>query len=202
MFVAPKIANIDIYPQLQRERPHQITVAAFALISEHGLEGFRVRDVAERVGINISTLHYHFKTKQNLIEAVLRYAIHQIATTHDPSLRPPQTAREKLHQMLVDHYYQHTHHPNYYLVIAEITLRSFRDPAVRTIVEKQDALWLLSIETILKEGIDAGEFKGDLVPTHMANHMILLLRGTLLSPNFTREHWEHMTRQIFLLIDA
>ena len=47
-----------------------IAAAARALIAERGFEGLRTRDIAERVGINVATLHYHVPTKEALIEIV------------------------------------------------------------------------------------------------------------------------------------
>ena len=47
-----------------------IAAAARALIAERGFEGLRTRDIAERVGINVATLHYHVPSKEALIELV------------------------------------------------------------------------------------------------------------------------------------
>ena len=47
-----------------------IATAARALIVEKGIEGLRTRDIAERVGINVATLHYHVPSKEALIELV------------------------------------------------------------------------------------------------------------------------------------
>ena len=52
------------------DRRAAIASAARALIVEKGVEGLRTRDIAERVGINVATLHYHVPTKEALIELV------------------------------------------------------------------------------------------------------------------------------------
>jgi AcrR family transcriptional regulator len=52
------------------ERRIAIAKAARALIIEKGLEGLRTRDIAERVGINIATLHYHVPSKEALVALV------------------------------------------------------------------------------------------------------------------------------------
>src|ERR1700750_2240643 len=52
------------------DRRAEIARAARALIVEKGVEGLRTRDIAERVGINIATLHYHVPSKEALIELV------------------------------------------------------------------------------------------------------------------------------------
>jgi AcrR family transcriptional regulator len=48
----------------------QILDAAEYLFSKNGFHGVTLRDVAERVGIHTTLLHYYFKDKRNLFEAV------------------------------------------------------------------------------------------------------------------------------------
>lgn len=52
------------------ESLEQILDAAEYLFSKHGLHGVTLRDVALRVGIHTTLLHYYFKDKANLFEAV------------------------------------------------------------------------------------------------------------------------------------
>src|SRR4029079_7656142 len=52
------------------DRRAAIAKAARELIVEKGVEGLRTRDVAERVGINVATMHYHVPTKEALFELV------------------------------------------------------------------------------------------------------------------------------------
>ena len=52
------------------ESLEQILDAAEYLFSKHGFHGVTLRDVAQRVGIHTTLLHYYFKDKTNLFEAV------------------------------------------------------------------------------------------------------------------------------------
>lgn len=52
------------------ESLEQILDAAEFLFSKRGFYGVTLRDVAERVGIHTTLLHYYFKDKANLFEAV------------------------------------------------------------------------------------------------------------------------------------
>ena len=52
------------------DRRAAIARAARELIVEKGVEGLRTRDIADRVGINVATLHYHVPSKEALIELV------------------------------------------------------------------------------------------------------------------------------------
>src|SRR5262245_26152052 len=64
----------DCSPMPRREsgedRKRAIADAARQIIVEKGLEGLRTREIAQRVGINIATLHYHVPTKEALVELV------------------------------------------------------------------------------------------------------------------------------------
>jgi AcrR family transcriptional regulator len=52
------------------ETLEQILDAAEYLFSRHGLHGVTLRDVAQRVGVHTTLLHYYFDDKKNLFEAV------------------------------------------------------------------------------------------------------------------------------------
>ncbi|HUO03240.1 MAG TPA: TetR/AcrR family transcriptional regulator [Rhizomicrobium sp.] len=52
------------------ESLEQILDAAEYLFSKNGLYGVTLRDVAQRVGIHTTLLHYYFEDKRNLFEAV------------------------------------------------------------------------------------------------------------------------------------
>ena len=56
--------------QQRAESLEQILDAAEYLFSKHGFYGVTLRDVAQRVGIHTTLLHYYFEDKRNLFEAV------------------------------------------------------------------------------------------------------------------------------------
>src|ERR1700733_12816539 len=52
------------------ETLEQILDAAEYLFSKHGLHGVTLRDVAKRVGVHTTLMHYYFDDKKGLFEAV------------------------------------------------------------------------------------------------------------------------------------
>lgn len=66
----PKVIRkpIPTRAELMRER---ILEAAEVVFAKHGLNGTRVREIADAVGVNIATLYVYFPGKQELYEAVL-----------------------------------------------------------------------------------------------------------------------------------
>lgn len=57
----------------------RILLVAEELFAEKGFEGIRTRDIAERASINISTLHFHWKCKEELYAAVYQRILTQRA---------------------------------------------------------------------------------------------------------------------------
>lgn len=54
------------------DKRHQIEEVATAAISKGGLSSISFRTLAEEVGVKSSSVHYHFATKADLAEAVVR----------------------------------------------------------------------------------------------------------------------------------
>lgn len=71
------------------DRKAALVAAAHQAVAEHGLEGLRLRTVAAEVGIDHSTLHHHFATKQDLIEAVVAFATAPLRSTLPTEGTPP-----------------------------------------------------------------------------------------------------------------
>lgn len=57
----------------------RILQVAEELFAQKGYEGTRTRDIAAQVGINISTLHFHWKSKEELYTAVYQNLLSQRA---------------------------------------------------------------------------------------------------------------------------
>ena len=53
--------------------PAGILRAAEQLFAERGFKAVTIRDIAAAAGINVSTLHFHWKTKATLYEALFHY---------------------------------------------------------------------------------------------------------------------------------
>lgn len=58
----------------QLDTKRKIIEAASYLFGEKGFEGTSTREIGRRAGVNISSLNYHFKSKQNLMEEVAFFA--------------------------------------------------------------------------------------------------------------------------------
>lgn len=76
-----------------RERRAAIVDQAMRLFSREGFHNASLREIAERTGIPKSTLLHHFRTKDELLAAVL---VHRDATTIPPAVTHPSARAELL----------------------------------------------------------------------------------------------------------
>lgn len=53
----------------------KILDAAVTIFSKHGFNGARTRDIADLAKVNIATLHYHFKSKNNIYGCVIKQIV-------------------------------------------------------------------------------------------------------------------------------
>ena len=66
--------RVDPHPHRRRARRQQILDATHRVTLERGLHDVRISDVADELGVSTGLIHYHFATKDELIEAMLRDA--------------------------------------------------------------------------------------------------------------------------------
>ncbi len=56
--------------------------AAERLCGAHGIEAVSIRDIATEVGVSISVIYHHYKSKSNLLRAILRTRFEEISAEH------------------------------------------------------------------------------------------------------------------------
>jgi AcrR family transcriptional regulator len=152
--------------------------AAYDVITDAGFEGLRTRAVAERVGVNIATLHYYFPTKQNLIEGLAVLIGAKFVTLHG---RPPAPsglpALDALRQEFADARYYLVHQPDLLLIIQEFALRGKRDPEVQKVLDQMLNHWQSGIQRTVEAGIADDTFRSDLAPKEILGFLLAVLSG-------------------------
>ncbi|KRA97748.1 hypothetical protein ASD83_11680 [Devosia sp. Root685] len=146
------------------ERRIAIARAARALIIEKGLEGLRTRDIAERVGINIATLHYHVPTKEALVAlvaATLRTDFKSQALRHPrrdlPGLAQLRIEFDEFRETVAEM-------PEVIGVLSELVDRARRDASIADIILPMQSFWTGQFAEIFRIGIADGSFRPDIDP--------------------------------------
>jgi AcrR family transcriptional regulator len=139
------------------DRRSDLLEAAYDLLAEKGLEGLRTRDIAARAGVNISTLHYYFGTKEALMLAVVT----RLGQDFDAQNRALSTT-ETLLEHLDAGWKRFQDDPRLAAVLQELSLRARREPEGSVALRALQAFWNSMVENILRREVQAGRVRGDI----------------------------------------
>src|SRR5215469_1973355 len=131
-------------------RRRELVQIAYRLIAEKGIEGLRTRQVAESAGIDTGTLHYHFPSKQALIQAVVDHLAEDFRANRAGKGTAPANAVEELRNEIFDLAARVRESPEQLLVTLELTLRASRDRTVAEILARMQQGWTDSLTGFLK----------------------------------------------------
>jgi AcrR family transcriptional regulator len=158
---------------LREERRVELLDAAYALVGEKGLEGLRTRDIAARAGVNISTLHYYFGTKEALLSALTDHVGQKFAEANAKQYQASARTRGK--NTVLAHFeaawrsFQTT--PHLSTVLQELVMRAERDSEARAAFKRLHLAWNGIVEEIVRDGIARGELRADL-DAHVAARIV------------------------------
>ena len=146
------------------DRRRAIAAAARAIIVEKGLEGLRTRDIADRVGINVATLHYHVPSKEALIGLVAETMKTEFRAQSLARPRAHLPASEQLEHEFYDFREMYTEQPEIIAVMGELIERGRRDPVVKAAIQPLQHHWQKMVADIFAAGRDEGSFRPDIDP--------------------------------------
>ena len=176
------IAPIPPPPAAKRQpteaRRRAIAMAARQLIVEKGFEGLRTRDIADRVGINIATLHYHVPSKEALIALVAESLCAEFRAQREKRARPGLSPLQQLRLQFDGYRETLDTRPDLIHVFAELLIRARRDDTIRALIEPQLDHWVGQLDEILKAGVADGSFRPGM-DTRAAAYMITAALQTL-----------------------
>ena len=154
------------------ERRVQIACAARAMIVEKGFEGLRMRDIAERVGINIATLHYHVPSKEALVELLASSMRDEFIAQQERRPREGLSSLEMLRGEFADFRETELENPELHQVMVELAERAGRDKKVAAVIRPMQAYWREQVVAVLRQGRDDGSFRPDIDPEAAASMVI------------------------------
>ncbi|MDP2781260.1 TetR/AcrR family transcriptional regulator [Devosia sp.] len=165
------------------DRRLAIAAAARSIIVEKGLEGLRTRDIADRVGINIATLHYHVPSKAALIALVAESIRLDFRNQALRNSRADKSALQQLRLEFAD--FRETIHdtPELIIVLTALIEKARRDPEIGAIMTPIYDFWRSQFVEIFRAGIADGSFRPNLDPAAAA----LITTGAL------SDYWRQWT---------
>jgi AcrR family transcriptional regulator len=142
------------------ERRQQIIDATHQVALERGLNDLRIADVAEALGVSTGLIHYHFDTRDELIEVMLRETSEAGIAEELEILASLPTPELKMARLIDDYVPTSDRDPIWVLWI-HMWGDAMRDRNIRRISEALDIAWLDMIISVIVEGVEAGAFRCD-----------------------------------------
>lgn len=161
------------------ERTTEIIQAAYHMIAERGFEGFRIRSLAEQVGVNHATLLHYFPSKQAVIEAVVGYFLQQLQ--EEGIAHNAVTPQDGLRHELDDFRRRLLSDREFFIVLNELQLRAYRDPFVAASLTQMYTQWRHYLTELIRQGISAKQFRPDVPVAAVVEVIIGQFRGIALS---------------------
>ena len=118
-------------PPPDRQTEQRILDAARSVFVRHGTAGARMQEIAEEAGVNQALLHYYFRSKDRLAEAVFAEAAGRLAPAIAAILGSDEPLERKVEQFVhlyIDTARRHPYIPGY--VLAEMHHHPERLPAI------------------------------------------------------------------------
>ncbi|MEI4769354.1 TetR/AcrR family transcriptional regulator [Psychrobacillus sp. FJAT-51614] len=143
---------------MKKDKPKykQIIDAAIIVIAENGYHQSQVSKIAKQAGVADGTIYLYFKNKEDILISVFEEKMEMFAENLKVILKENTTSSEKLFKMIENHFnvLAEDHH------LATVTQLELRQSnlALRLRINEILKNYLVLLDTILKEGIENGEF--------------------------------------------
>lgn len=192
------VPSAPVTPARESEDRRQLILdAAQALIVEGGLEGFRIREVAQRAGMHHASLLHYFPNREALIRGVVARIVVGLDRVPAPgssaAALPP---REALHAHFQHVLGQIRAYPERFVVLNELILRARRDADSAQVLTEIDASWRGYLAPLLEAGRTAGVFRADLDPEMTALLITSCFKGLSEQPTLSEADWQRAVAQL------
>lgn len=175
----------------------KILEAAKEVFMKFGLYGSRMQDIADRAGINKALLHYYFRSKEKLFDTVFDNALERYFAQMRVLADTDLTIQERIFKYIdniIDFFHEYPAMSMFIIKELSIDPEMFQLKVMN--LKRGNGV---SILTVLKEGMDAGE-----IPTFdrvlfMVNLHSLCAYPFIASPIFkvictkANEEWSHLS---------
>ena len=143
-------------PRLDHVRKAQIIAAAAAVLSERGYANARVADIAAAAGTSPAAILYWFDGKDGLLAEALRLREQEFHELHTVKADEAASASERLRVLVA----AMLHHYDWKLWM-ELCVLALRDETAAAERDRLDRRWRAALRSVLRDGMQAGEFAID-----------------------------------------
>lgn len=146
-------------PDVSEERKNQILEAATDVFTRDGLHKARVDDIAEEAGLSKGALYWYFKSKDEIIIAILDKLFEGEFSELHTLIASEGTATERLYQFVDSTVEEIQNWLKFVPIAYEFLGLVFRQKIVKQVFYKYFRGYLELLTKLIQQGIDTGEFK-------------------------------------------
>lgn len=166
-------------PNVSDERKNQIINAAEGVFTEKGFDEARMDDIAEETGLSKGTLYLYFKSKDDLIIAILDRMFQREFKQLENLDQAAQSAADAIWNMTNLLTKEILSLIRLIPIVYQFLALAFRNKYVQTALKKYINRYLDILIPIIQRGIDSGEFR-KVDAREVAVAMGAMIEGTLL----------------------
>lgn len=139
----------------------QIIEAAVEVIAENGYHASQVSKIAKKAGVADGTIYLYFKNKEDILVSVFEEKMGQFIEQTENSIEQKEDANKKLLALIEMHFQQLASNPHL-AVVTQLELRQ-SNPELRVKINQVLKPYLTLIDSIIKEGMQDGLFRKELI---------------------------------------
>jgi len=146
-------------PNVSDERKSQILNAAEQVFTKKGLDLARMDDIAEETGLSKGTLYLYFKSKDELIIAILDRIFQGVFKQLEARKKDQLSATEAINQFTEEAIHDYKRMLRLMPVAYEFLALAFRNKVVQKALTQYFRHYMDVLVPIVQRGIDSGEFR-------------------------------------------
>jgi len=161
-----------------------ITEKALAMLAKHGLAAVNIAGLAQRVGLVPSGIYRHFKSKEEIVDAVLNLILERLTSFADEAAQASLDPFDQLRSLLQRHVAMLRDNPgipSFVFAEAIFSTQSRRRAKVRRIVE----IYLSRVAKIIERGQELGRIRSDVEPKAAAVMFLGLIQPLIILRQIT-----------------
>ncbi|WP_297098960.1 TetR/AcrR family transcriptional regulator [uncultured Draconibacterium sp.] len=156
------------------DRQQQIIDVSLELISENGIQGLTIKNLAKKIGFSESAIYRHYENKIEILVAILNYFKENTEHIFVTELKSDEDTITKIQNLFINQFRIFTKSPSFLAVIFSEEL--FRN---ETILSERVAEIMNNNLDTLTQIIRIGQNKGELRNDIEASHLALVVMGAL-----------------------
>ncbi|MBN1535806.1 MAG: TetR/AcrR family transcriptional regulator [Anaerolineales bacterium] len=146
-------------PNVSDERKDQILEAAADVFTKKGFDQARMDDIANQTGLSKGTLYLYFKSKDELIIAILEKIFHSVVKQLESRKNLELSATEAISLYTEEAIRDYKMMLHILPVTYEFLALAFRNKTVQNALKTYFHHYIDSMIPIIQRGIDSGEFR-------------------------------------------